>query len=207
MILVCDKTVTPRAANLQALLLDLGCPAAVCAFSDIKSYLPVKIIITYCDVFDDLRHTPYDNIFALVIGDGFVNTALNAKRMDSTDMALHYLREFLYKDSGIDKDNRFPFGVVVGEVFFGNNFFEIYGNMVMPTDREYLIFKYLWSASKLNLYANVDMIQKYCYPASSKHSSNIVSVHISNLNRKIEESYGKRVIESQRFKGYYIYIK
>ncbi len=207
MILVCDRTISPRAANLQALLLDLGCPASVSAVSDIKQHLPIKLIITFCDVFDDLRRTPYDNIFAIVIGNGFVNSALNAKRADTTEAALSLARDYLYKQNGIDSTCVFPFGIIKNALFFANMFFEIYGNIVTPTDREYLIFKYLIACTDGDRCADADMIKKFCYPASShEHRGNVVAAHISNLNKKIQISYGKKLIRSKRYKGYYIEI-
>lgn len=206
MILICDKDISKRAVELQKLLHSLGCPTAISPISDIKSSLPARLFITFCDTFDELRRTPYDSIFAVVIGDGFVNTALNATRAQSVDDALDIARHHLIRLSGLSQSAFYPFGVLTGGIFIGKYFIELDSKIITPTDTEYLIFKYIYSCSTESDCVDADVIGKYCSRAATLNS-NAVAAHISNLNRKSMDTCGKRIIFSKRHKGYYIKIR
>lgn len=208
MILICDSVVSDRAVGLREKIISLGCPCAVSEITEIRSYLPLKLIITFCDVFDSVRRTPFDDVFVIAIGNGFVNTALNAKRADDVDHAILQARQYLYRSAGIENEDITSSGVFASSLFFGERFFEIYGNMVEPTETEYMIFKYLVSSASKNHCAAADKIRRFCYPFSDEDiSSNLISAHISNLNRKIVNAYGKKLVHSKRFMGYYFELK
>ena len=205
MILICDNDATPRARNLQRLFLDLGYPAAVCLIGEIKEYLPTWFFITYCDSFDNLRRTPNDKIFAVVIGDGFVNTALNATRVSCVDEALTFAVNVANEKLGIEQSDQFPFGVMSHNVFFSDYFVEINGNIVPLTDIEMLIFKYISACSAENIYASTSMIENYCYqPKITSKRENVIPVHIRNINKKSMDILGRKIIGSMRHQGYYI---
>lgn len=205
MILICDNDCSPRARNLQRLFLDLGYPASVCSIDKIKEHLPVWFFITFSDSFDNLRRTPYDKIFALVIGDGFVNTALNAIKVPSVDEALIHATIILKDKQGISRKDEFPFGVMCRSVFFCDYFVEISGHIVPLTDIELLIFKYIFACSVDYIFATADMIEKFCYPPKDDcDRENVIPVHISNINKKSMEILGRKIIGSMRHHGYYI---
>ncbi|MBE6617657.1 MAG: helix-turn-helix domain-containing protein [Ruminococcaceae bacterium] len=94
-------------------------------------------------------------------------------------------------------------GAFVPPFYFSERFFEIYSNMVAPTETEYLIFKFLVFCTKSSVYADVGSIRDYCFSGKGG-DSNVIAAHISSLNKKIHEAYGKKIIKSRRFKGYYI---
>ena len=91
MILVCDRTESARAARIREELYRMGCPAAVCAIPEYRTHLPARLIVTFTDALDALRQTPLDHLHAIVLGNGFVNSALNAQalRDDSASIPVH----------------------------------------------------------------------------------------------------------------------
>ena len=206
MVLVCDREHSERAMSLRKHLRSLGCPCAVSAVSEIRDYLPVLLIVTYCDVFDDLRRTPHEDIFALVIGNGFVNTALNARRTESEDSAVEDIRSFLYRQNGMEGNRILPSGVFAeNELFLSAFFFEIRGLRVCPAETEYLMFKYLLNFRKPGLYADAEKIAAFCCsdPAMKPESlRNTVTVQIASLNRKLERIWGHKPIHAKRSLGY-----
>ncbi len=205
MILICDRDISTRAQMLQDMLAERMCPCAVCSISEIRDYLPAWFIITFCDVFDDLRRAPYDDIFALVIGDGFVNTALNAARVSSDTEALQRSLDLIKQRIGVTQSHSLPFGVLNRSVFFCDYFIESRGSIIPLTDIEMRIFRYIFLCSADNRYAAADMIRKYCYSAAAReHSGNVISVHIANINKKSCEILGQKLIGSMRHSGYYI---
>lgn len=207
MILICDREGMERSIRLRERIRKLGCPCALTTVSGIRDHLPVKLILTYCDLFDEVRRTPWDSVFVVAIGQGFVNTALNAKRAETVDAALQTVREFLLDDAGIEEVDRLPFGVsIAGKYFFSDEFFEIYGNMVIPTPTEYQIFRYLFSCTDRDHTANAEKILRFCLPDEEwrdRDAANYAAVHIANLNRKLKAVCGKRLIRAKRNCGYY----
>ncbi len=208
MILVCDKTKSKRAAVLREKILLTGYPCAVSRISDIADYLPLVLIVTFVDVFDDVRRTPYDDVHVIAIGQGFVNSALNSTRVDSEADAIEEAKRYIYQLFHITKDRMMPFGVFYDTgVFMAADFFEIYGNMIIPTDREYLIFKYLHMAYHTDAYIPAERVCAFCYRASKMPKSDIESaknlaVHVANLNQKAYSAAGYLIIKAKRFIGY-----
>lgn len=207
MILICDREESERSIQLRERILKMGCPCALTTVSGIREYLPVKLIITYCDLFDEVRRTPWDSVFVIAIGHGFVNTALNAKRAETEELAMKTMWEFLLNDAGVEKPDRLPFGVsIAGKYFFAEGFFEIYGNMVIPTATEYRIFRYLFASSDRDHTAEAGKIFRFCLPDEEwidGDTANHVAVHVANLNRKLKAVCGKRLIRAKRNCGYY----
>ncbi len=207
MILICDRSESPRSERLREHILKLGYPCALSTVAEIRECLPVRLIITYCDLFDDVRRTPWESIFVIAIGQDFVNTALNAKRADSEDMALELARQYLLKEAGVEEADCLPFGVTVdGKYFFADGFFEIYGNRIVPTPTEYRIFRHLFACSNRNRVADAEKIFRFCLmekEGDRKDIANHAAVHIANLNRKLKEVCGKRLIRAKRNAGYY----
>ena len=161
MILICDTQVSARAQRVQEMILSLGCPAAVSPFDDIKSHLPTRLIITFADVFSIIRQAPFDDLFVIAIGDGFINTALNARGAKDEKTALLLAQKYLCDDEITYARGLSSTGLFLSPIFFSKNFFEVYSNLVMPTEMEYMIFKYIYFCSKQAAYADADRISKF----------------------------------------------
>lgn len=210
MFLVCDKTRSDRGKAIREKIFEAGYPCAFCEVSEIADYVPVIEIITFMDVLDDVRRTPFDNIHVLVLGSGFVNSALNARAVPPDKDLLIVLRNSLYRFFNVQLywlDRR---GVFFDDgVYMMENKFIIFGNPITPTKREYNIFKYLQVAAKLCDYVPAWRICRFCYPAkkmpkSEDEASRNLAVHIANLNRKTYNIMHCYLIEVKRFIGYRI---
>ena len=204
MILICDTEGSDRAINLRERLFRAGIPTAISVPSTIKKFAPFKLIITFTDVFEQIRRLPYDDIFVVAIGNGFVNTALNAVGIDNIDNAISYAKNHLFEQFEISESALFQSGICFSGVFLSEKFFQLFGNIVIPTDTEYMIFKYLLFCTNENTLTTTSTIAAFCYSSQKKIDSNVLAAHISNINKKIYDSYGKKIIKSKRFEGYYI---
>ncbi len=209
MILVCDKDITARAIGMRDFIFHAGFPCAVAKISEIADYLPIHMIVTFTDVFDDVRRTPYDNLFVLALGNGFVNSALNGRSVPSEEEIIPAIKKFLYDSFHIENNQILPFGVCLGRVFFSADFLEIYGNPIELTTVEYMIFKYLYAFSKEEIYFSAENIYRFCFPKVLEYTekcNNTVSVHIFNLNQKFLDVYGQSAVKKKRFLGYRIIL-
>ncbi|MGN1346212.1 MAG: hypothetical protein ACI4V1_05470, partial [Eubacteriales bacterium] len=203
MFLVCDKTNSERAAGIRENLLLAGYPCAVTSISEIANYLPLVRIITFTDMLDDIRRTPYDEIRVLAIGDGFVNSALNAERVECAEALLPVMTKVLMDYFHVREEWVQRFGWFCDDgIFLSPYFFQVYGNIVLPTDREYLIFKYLHMTSRQNTYISAQKICRFCYRASKMpkeegEAAKNLAVHIANLNQKCQNAIGCHLIEAK----------
>ena len=208
MILICDSDITDRACALRNKLFDLGIPCAVSVISDIGKNLPVMAILTFCDVFDSVRRTPFDDIFVVAIGNGFVNSALNAKRAADDEEAFRILDSKISEMLGLSMEAKTPFGVYTSpNVFVGDYFIEIYGNMILATSSELMIFKYLDAFIDKDYYFDADKICRFCLPLerlSTKNPAGLIAVHVRNINEKFEKVFMRKLIRSKRNHGYFI---
>ena len=210
MFLICDRTRSKRISVLRENILRAGYPCACCTVSEIADYVPLLRIITFTDVLDDIRRTPFDDIRAIAIGTGFVNSVLNADRLEREEDILPALRKVVYDFFHVRPEWFYPFGVFYDDgVFMADDFFQIFGNSIVPTDREYLIFKYLQMASRLCDYVPAERICRFCYPASKlpkdeREASKNLAVHIAHLNQKSQDVMYCHIIEAKRFIGYRI---
>lgn len=208
MFLVCDKTRSERAANLRERILRAGYPCACCTVSEIGSCLPLLRIITYTDTLDAVRRTPYDNVRVLAIGPGFVNSALNAEQLEKEDDVLPAVEQLVLDFFHVKPEWILQFGMFYDDgVFMADEFFEIFGNSIVPTEREYLIFKYLQMTAKTGDYIPAERICRFCYrasklPKTEEDASRNLAVHITNLNNKSQKIMRCHIIEAKRFIGY-----
>ena len=208
MFLVCDKTKSERAKTLRETILKAGYPCAYAAVSEIKEYLPLLRIITYTDTLNNVRRTPYDNIRVLAIGDDFVNSALNAEQIKEEDDVIPRIEQITKEYNHVSGDRIQTFGAYYDNDFFmSEKFFMIYGNIIEPTGREYMIVKYLQMAAKQCSYLPPERICRFCYPASKlpkdeREAAKNLAVHVNSLNRKCQNSMRCYLIESKRFIGY-----
>ena len=206
MILICDRTESARAALIRESLYRMGCPAAVCALSEYRYALPARLIVTFTDALDALRRTPLDHLHAIAVGDGFVNSALNAQPLrDERDLP-HVIRRELLNRAAITRIT--PIGVFGHpSVFFSEDFVEVRGCSIRPSRAEYMIFKYLMSDWGSGRYLGPETILRFCFPSNKLHDESAsIPVHISNLNKKARESCGMAIIETMRFSGYRAFV-
>lgn len=208
MFLVCDRTRSERAKALRENILRTGYPCACASVREIKEYLPLLRIITYTDVLADIRRTPYDNIRVLAVGEGFVNSALNAEQIKEEDDVLPRIEQIISEFYHVSRECVYPFGRYYDDgVFMSEKFFMISENVIEPTEREYMIFKYLQMTAKQYSYLPPERICRFCYPSSKlpkdeREAAKNLAVHVNSLNRKCQKSMRCYLIESKRFIGY-----
>ncbi len=208
MFLVCDKTYSERAANLREKILHAGYPCACCTVSEIGKNLPLLRIITYIDALDDVRHTPYDDVRALTIGTGFVNSVLNSDQVEREEEVLPFVEQLVREYYHVKPEWEEQFGVFYDDgVFMAEKFFQIFGNIIVPTEREYMIFKYLQMTSRMWDYIPAEQICRFCYqaakmPKNEEEAAKNLAVHVTNLNRKSQKAMKCHIIEAKRFVGY-----
>ncbi len=211
MFLVCDKTRSEWAKTLRETILRAGYPCACAAVSEIKEYLPLLRIITPTNNLDNVRRTPYDAIRVLAIGKDFVNSALNAERVMEEEEVLPRIEQIVNEYYHVSGD--WHWGHISGRyyddgVFMSEKFFLVYENIIEPTEREYMIFKYLQMTAKQQYsYLPPERICRFCYPASKlpedeREAAKNLAVHVNSLNRKCQNSMRCYLIESKRFIGY-----
>ena len=204
MILIVEKTITDRAVALRDKLYSLGCPCAVCAPSEMHRYVPFRLIITYIDSLDEVRRMPFDHVYALVIGKGFVNSVLNASQVSDDYSAIMTAHAYLMNEMGITPERMTPFGVMLPPALFvSNDFIEIYGNMVELSPIENMIMKYLIGASCESRPIPASAIAKFCSPAAKTATQSSIAVHISHINSKAEKHFGSHLIRSVSGIGYF----
>ncbi len=208
MFLVCDKTRSERVVNLREKILRAGYPCACCTVLEIGKYLPLLRIITYVDVLDDVRRTPYDEVRVLTIGNGFVNSALNADQVEREEDVLPALEQIVHEFYHVKPEWVEQFGIFYDDgVFMAEEFFQIFGNIIVPTEREYLIFKYLQMTSRMWDYIPAERICQFCYrasklPKNEEEAARNLAVHVTNLNQKSQKIMKCHIIEAKRFIGY-----
>jgi hypothetical protein len=157
---------------------------------------------------DFIRSTPYDHVRAMVIGEGFVNSALNAEQINSEEEVLPSVKQIVLDYYHVQPEWILQYGMFCDDgVFLAEDFFEIFGNIIVPTEREYLIFKYLQMTSGLRDYVSAYQICRFCYraskiPKNEEEAAKNLAVHIANLNHKSQKAMGCRIIEARRFIGY-----
>ncbi len=207
MIVICDREASARARSLRERILARGFPAAVSPPFSVKELLPGGGIIVWQEAFDDLRRTPCDHVFAAVIGTGFVNTALNARRVPDTEEAFSMIRTVLPGALGMPENGTTPFGFyLTPRLFFAEDFAEWRGRMILLTDTERRILLYLASCSTFSRPAPPEKIARFCSPESrigAPGEENRIAAHIANINRKFADAAGERILRDRRYAGYY----
>ena len=177
--------------RIRERMLACGLPAAVSALSSIREYLPVRILITFTNVFDDLRRMPYGHIFCVAVGDGFVNSALNAVRAGGEEKlpaaVLRHLAHHERDDPAFDIQ-------LTPEIFRGHT--------LVFTAFEERIFLLLALASDEGKCASPERICAFC--GAPSEDANAVAAHVHHLNQKLAPALGDRAIRQRRFCGYYL---
>jgi len=175
-----------------------------------RGIVPLLRIVTFTDVIDDVRRTPFDDVQAITIGSGFVNSVLNADQIEREEELLPLIQEIIYEFFHVRPEWFYQFGVFYDDgVFMAKDFFQVFGNIIEPTDREYLIFKYLQMTSWVCDYVPAERICRFCYPAAKlpkneREAAKNLAVHVTNLNQKSQKVMDCHLIEAKRFIGYRI---
>ena len=207
MIVICDRDGSERARILRERMLEKGIPSAVSAPVSVKKLLPAAAILTWCELFEDLRRTPCDHVYAAVIGTGFVNTAQNAGRVPDENAALAVLREYVPKKLGFPENGRTPFGsYITPSLFLSEGFAEWRGRIVTLTKLERRILLYLITCSTERIPADAEKIAAFCFPKETRNAEKIenrIAAHIYHINRKFEAVTGRHVLRDRRGAGYF----
>lgn len=194
--------------KLREKLFSLGYPCACVRISDIGKYRPVKLIITFTDVFDWVRRTPYDKIHAIAIGKDFVNSALNVERVANEDELVQVINRNLRQMYNLDESCCFTFGVrCPPELFIADDFLMYNCRSVVLTKTEYMIFKYLRAFCRENVRIPAKVIYRYCfvkYKLKKDRIENNVAVNVKKVNDKFSCIFSAPMIKSRRDHGYYI---
>ena len=208
MIVICSRDESGQARSLRERILSHGFPAAVSAPSSVKDLLPVGGIIVWQDDFDALRRTPCDRVFAAVIGEGFVNTALNAARVKDEEAAFALIRKTLPRALGMPENGSTPFGFyLTPRLFFAEGFVQWRGRIIPVTKTERLILLYLASCARAETPAPPGKIARFCSASGrigAEGEENRIAAHVHALNRRFMPETGERVIRDRRLTGYYV---
>lgn len=208
MILICDKTVSERAKKLRKKLYKLGIPCAVSKISDMKHFVPFKLIVTFSDVFDDVRRTPYDKIRVISIGEGFINSVMNAEKVLNEHELISAIDRNFMKMFGISQNDVFKFGVKVKpNLFWSKRFMILNGKSVILANAEYMIFKYLLAFAGEDKLISPFLLYQYCFSVhrlEMKRVANNVAVDVRKINQKCEHIFPDGLIKSKRGQGYYL---
>ncbi|MBO7404720.1 MAG: helix-turn-helix domain-containing protein [Clostridia bacterium] len=201
MILVCDRTVSERATRIRERMLASGFPAAVSALSSIREHLPVRLLVTFTDCFDDLRRMPCGHIFCIAVGDGFVNSALHAVRVRREEEAVPAVLKHLALHEREDP----AFGIhLTPEIFRGPGFYEIRGHTLVFTAFEERLFLLLALTTDEGKCATPERIRMFCLSGAPSEDANAVATHVHHLNQKLAPALGDRAIRGRRSSGYYL---
>ena len=205
MVLVCDREVSDRAIACRERMRERGIPAAASALSSIRDCLPARFFVTFTDVFDDLRRLPFGEIFCVAVGEGFVNSALNAVRVPDPESAADEVWDRLPALLGNRVAARSSFGIhLTPEIFRGAGFYEIRGHTVVFTPSEERVFLYLLAATDAGHCAPPAVIRAYCASGeASSDDANAASALVCAVNRKLEEVSDGRAFREKRLAGYY----
>ena len=205
MILVCDRTVSERAVMTREAIFAFGYPCAVASIEDTPNFRPFKILISFADACEEIIGLNENSVHTIIIGEDFVNSAVNIKRVDGVRAALREIRSSVESIYGITEAKKSTFGFSLApSLFLANGFFTVNGNVIEPTKSEYMIFKYLTAFADTDEYFSPEMIARYSFPLErAEKSVPSVVVHIANLNKKIAAVYNGRVLRSKRCRGYY----
>ena len=163
--------------------------------------------MTWADCFDELRRTPCDHVFAAVIGDGFVKTALNAACVPDEKGAHSLMRKILPRALGMPERGVTSFGFfLTPRLFFGPDFAEWRGRIVPLTGTERRMLLYLAACADMSSPASAAKLARFCLPEGKQETEglgNRVAAHAYRINRKFETAAGFRPVRELRGAGYY----
>lgn len=200
MLVVFDAEKGDRAWEVREFFRHHAIPAAAASPEQLKNLRPFCLIVTFPDQLDVIRHMPYDDIPALVYGEGFVNRALNAERVETPAALLEGVRQHFYRYFRLEqKDIYLGSGAFLAPgVYLSEEQLVVFGSSLELTDMELMIMKCL--ALSGGAFRSADQLAAYC--DTSKLSNDRIRVHISNINKKAALHLPRPLVESRREKGY-----
>lgn len=200
MIVVFDSLEGRRAEHLRDIILGKGFPCAFCNPDTLKELLPLGIIVTFTDQIDVVRRMPYDEIPVIAFGEGFVNSALNAVKAETTEELIERLRECIAKRFELNEENSF-----LGEaaffypgVFLSSFQLIVYGSRLDLTENEFCIMRCLILSG--DCYRSAKQLAAYC--CMKNYNENTIRVHICAINKKGEYRLPAPLVESKHGHGY-----
>ena len=113
------------------------------------------------------------------------------------DIIFEYIKAYSKKDIT---------DVIVGglRVLYYKKSFYVFGEKINPTKTEYSILRYFVDAYPLCV--TVDEIRKFCFKPGTVSSETNVTSFIHTINKKSQDSFGKKMIKSKHDKSYELCI-
>ncbi len=200
MYVVFDQSCTERAVELRETILGYGLPCALCTPDNIKSLLPIEIIVTFTDQIDIIRRMPYDEIPVIALGDGFVNSALNAVKAKTRMEIIRRLNFNVCQRFGINRKTSYR---GVAAFFYPGVYLTpfqmiVYGSRFNLTDSENFIIRFLILSG--DCYRDAKQVAAYC--ARKAVSDSYVRVNIHSINKKGYNRLKYPLVEKKHGIGY-----
>ncbi|MBQ8402132.1 MAG: hypothetical protein IJX14_09410 [Clostridia bacterium] len=207
-----DKTESRRALELRKRILKMGFPCAVSFPPYAVDHLrPVLCILTFLDAIDVVRRSPLEDIPALVLGEGFVNSLFHARTFAAEEQMLARMEDMIFEHFHTEK--RLYFGIP-GYILpngFVVNALQIYYRIfhLDLTEREKRILQVLLFAPEhCHSYRRIEAYSfPYPYHENTADVTGTISAQISNINRKAVQNAGKRLIRYSAEGGYVLHIR
>ena len=210
-----DKTVSARALELRSRILDMGYPCAVSFYPFAAEHLrPVLCILTFQDAIDVVRSSALDDVPALVLGDGFINSLFHAEQFTTEKAMLARMEEILFAFLQTEKQT---FAGIPG-YFLKNGFIvtdlQIYYRIfsLNLTEREQRILRLiLYAPEEIHSYRRIEAYTfPYPYADTILNVTNTIAAQISSINRKALRYAEKKLLKYRRLKnkeGYILQIR
>lgn len=214
MLLVMDKAESRRALELRSRILEMGFPCAVSFPPYAVDHLrPVLCILTFLDAIDTVRHSALEDVPALVLGEGFVNSLFHARTFATEEAMLAVMEDMVYEHLRTVKGTYFglsgyilPSGFVVNELQIYYRIFPLY-----LKEREKRILKVILSdPEQKHSYRRIEAYAfPYPYHENPHDADGTIASQISSINRKAEANTGKRILaySNGENSGYIISIR
>ena len=203
MLLVMDKSVSARALELRNRILDMGYPCAVSFYPYAADHLrPVLCILTFQDAIDVVRSSPLDDIPALVLGSGFVNSLFQAEQFTTEEAMLARMEEILFTYLGTEKriyagvpGYYLPKGFSVNELQI---FYRI--TCLKLTEREQRILKLiLYAPEAIHSFRRIEAYTfPYPYAENIMNVTNTITAQISSINRKASMYTARKILKYRK---------
>lgn len=214
MLLVMDKIESWRAMELRKRILKMGFPCAVSFPPFAVDHLrPVLCILTFADAVDVIRRSPLDDVPALAIGSGFVNSLMNTKLFETEEEMLSFMEDYITSELCIQPKlyygipgHMLPSGFILTKLQIYYRLFSL-----DLTEREQRILRtILYAPDHPHTYRN---IEAYAFPYPYKDTvfdiENTITAQISSINRKAIKNAGRKILRYNKAgsdNGYILHI-
>lgn len=214
MVLVMDKTQSVRALELRNRILEMGFPCAVSFPPYTVSHLrPVVCILTFHDAIDVVRRCPLDDVPALVLGEGFVNSLFHAEVFAEEEAMLARMEEYIFAFLGTKKEEYFGFPGYILSGGFAVTKLAIYYRLfpLVLTEREKRIFLTILSApAHPHSYRRIEAYAfPYPYREHTYEIEGTISSQISAINKEAMAKTGRKMIRysTGQEDGYILHVR